>query len=102
MVVWVAGAQLGVPTLRGTKASARTPNKIFPMVGGVKETTPPEKVPTCGLLAGTTSVYCAQLELAGAPAGQGVLSVREGLLVGTDFPGMETARVPAPLREIRC
>src|SRR5258708_35378894 len=92
MVVWVAGAQLGVPTLRGTKASARTPNKIFPVAGGVKETTPPEKAPTCGLLAGTTSVYCAQLELAGAPGGQVGLASNEFFAGDPGSAGMQTAR----------
>ena len=32
-----------------------------------------EKIPTLALLAGTTSVYCAQFEFAGAPLGQAVL-----------------------------
>src|SRR5258708_40110965 len=88
VVVWVAGEQLGVPPLSGTKASARTPNKIFPVAGGVKETTPPEKVPTCGLLAGTTRVYCGQLGLAGEPVGQVGLSVKEILSGEPVFVGM--------------
>src|SRR5260370_30460489 len=33
--------------------------------------------PTLGLLAGTTSVYCAQFEFAGAPVGQLVLAETE-------------------------
>ena len=36
-----------------------------------------EKIPTLGLLAGTTSVYCAQFELAGAPVGQLVFAEME-------------------------
>src|SRR5258708_6791438 len=35
------------------------------------------KSPTLGLLAGTTSVYCAQFEFAGAPVGQLVLAETE-------------------------
>ena len=36
-----------------------------------------KKTPTLGLLAGTTSVYCAQFAFAGAPVGQLVLAETE-------------------------
>ena len=68
------GVQSGVPPLKGTAALASTVNSTSP-VGGVEYLNPDdEKMPTLGLLAGTTSVYCAQFAFAGATVGQVVLA----------------------------
>ena len=71
------GLQSGVPPLKGTAARASTVKSTSP-VAGVEYVNPEEeKIPTLGLLAGTTSVYCAQFAIAGAPIGQLVLAETE-------------------------
>ena len=71
------GVQSGVPPLRGTAALASTVKSTSP-VAGVEYLNPEEeKIPTLGLLAGTTSVYWAQFAFAGAPVGQLVLAETE-------------------------
>src|SRR6266851_2370766 len=56
---------------------ASTLKSTFPLAGAEKVKPPEANTPTLGLLAGTTSVYCAQFAPVGLPVGQFLLSVME-------------------------
>ena len=71
------GEQSATPPLFGIAARASTVNGTGAGAGAEKVIPDELKTPTLGLLAGTTSVYWAQFVLAGAPAGQVALDVRE-------------------------
>ena len=75
------GVQSGLPAfvaaLIGTTALASRLKSTSPVAGAENAKPPAAKTPTLGLLAGTTSVYCAQFAPAGLPSGQLVLSVME-------------------------
>ena len=60
---------------------------------------PEEKTPTLGLLAGSISVYCPQLEFEGAPAGQSELESTEIFEIELPSAGIVTARF-APLGKV--
>jgi hypothetical protein len=66
-----------VAALIGTTALASTLKRTSPVAGAEKRKPPATKTPTLGLLAGTTSVYCAQFAPVGLPIGQLALSVME-------------------------
>src|SRR5260370_656888 len=61
----------------GTAALASTLKSTSPLAGAEKVKPPATNIPTLGLLAGTTSVYCAQFAPVGLPIGQFLLSVME-------------------------
>lgn len=71
------GEQSARPPLFGTTARASTVNGTGAAAGVEYVNPEDENTPTLGLLAGTTSVYCAQFEFAGAPVGQVVFDESE-------------------------
>jgi hypothetical protein len=75
-VVISDGEQSGISPLIASATPASTRKRISG--SGASQLKPEEeKMPTFGLLAGTTSVYCAQFVLAVLPAGQIVLDAAE-------------------------
>jgi hypothetical protein len=68
-----------------------------PDKGIENETFPAVKAPMLGLLAGSISVYCAQLVLAGALTGQPVAEATEILEFEIPSAGMVTEKDPPPL-----
>ena len=103
LVVNEDGVQIAVPPDIGLAASALTVKSTSPAAGGVKEIVPAENVPTSGLLAGTTNVYCAQNAPTGAPvAGQAVADSTATFDTEPDNSGIVTGRVAPPESEIVC
>ena len=95
--------QIAVPPDIGLVASASTLKSTSPDAGGANVILPAENVPTSGLLAGTTSVYCAQKAPLGVPAaGQGVADSMAAFGLEPDRSGMVTGRVAPPKSEIVC
>src|SRR5215470_20095132 len=86
------GMQSLVPPLSGTKAFARIEYKTSPPSGTENEIFPDEKTPMLGLLAGSISVYCAQLVFGGAPAGQLVGESMERFAIDEPSAGMVTGK----------
>jgi hypothetical protein len=103
VVVTEDGEQMDVPPDMGFVASASTLKSTSPEAGGVNVIFPPENVPISGLLAGTTSVNCAQKAPIGAPvAGQAVADSTATLDAEPLSRGIVTGRVPPPESEIVC
>ena len=103
VVVNVDGEQMDMPPDMGFVASASTLNSTSPVAGGVKVILPEAKVPTSGLLAGTTSEYCAQNAPLGVPmAGQGVADWTATSGVEPARSGMVTGRIAPPESEMVC
>jgi len=103
VVVSEEGEQMDAPPDIGLAASASTLNSTSPVAGGVKVILPEANVPTSGLLAGTSSVYCAQNAPLGAPmAGQGVADSTATFGVEPVRSGIVTGRAAPPEREIVC
>src|SRR5690348_5341099 len=111
-VICSAGVQMDAPPLPGFVEVASTLKSTSPAAGTLYVKPEAENIPTLGLLAGTTSVYCAQSEFAGLPAGQAVLEVTAsgfveacaGLVVvaGALSSGMLNCRVVPPGTEMDC
>jgi len=107
-----AGVQMVAPPLPGRVDIASTLKSTSPAAGTLYVNPEEENNPTLGLLAGTTSVYCAQFEFAGLPAGQAVLEATASGFVeacagvvavaGALSNGMLNSRVIAPGKEILC
>lgn len=111
-VMCSAGVQMVAPPLPGCVDIASTLKSTSPAAGTLYVNPEEANTPTLGLLAGTTSVYCAQFAFAGLPAGQAVLDVTASGLVeacagvvevaGALSSGMLNCRVVPPGTEMVC
>lgn len=85
-----------LPPTSGTNASALIEYRTSPPAGTENEIFPDEKTPKLGLLAGSISVYCAQLVFEGAPTGQPVDESTERLATDAPSAGIVTGKAAPP------